>query len=116
MTKLGWVVMLALSSSLTVAAAQIPPAGAGGGAAATTGKATEQGAGDVYLAKDFWAKHAKGGSMTKDDAMKFKGADGKNVDLQKLDFDNDGKISEREWNTYHETAGAAGIGAAGKGK
>lgn len=43
--------------------------------------------------------------------LAFKGADGKSVDMRKLDFDKDGKVSEREWAAYHQTAGAAGMGA-----
>jgi hypothetical protein len=64
----------------------------------------------------FGPKNAKDGFLSKEDALKFKGADGKSVDMQKLDVDNDGKISQREWAAYHESAGAAGIGAAAKSK
>ena len=62
------------------------------------------------LSKEFWGQHNQGGSMSRDEAMKFKGADGRTVDFDKLDIDGDGKVSEREWTTYHQSAGAAGLG------
>jgi hypothetical protein len=74
----------------------------------TSGKASAQGAGDTMTAKAFWDKNAKDGYLSKEDAARFKGADGKSVDMQKLDIDNDGRISEREWTMYNKTAGAAG--------
>lgn len=73
-----------------------------------TGTPSAKGAGDAYSAKDFWKKHSNGGYMSKEDAARFKGADGKSVDMQKLDMDGDGRVSEKEWTTYQQTAGAAG--------
>lgn len=78
------------------------------------GKPTAQGAGDTMMAKDYWKKHSKEGSMTKEDALQFKGADGKKVSMDKLDTNQDGKVSEQEWTSYNDTAGAVGTGNSGK--
>jgi len=103
---------LALSSTLALAAGDAKPntAGSSDGSPAI-GKPADTGAGDTYLASQHWKKYSNGGYMSKSDAMLFKGADGKSVDWQRLDADNDGKVSEREWATYHQTAGAAGLGS-----
>ena len=75
-------------------------AGTGNAAGTATQGATGTGTTGALAPNEFWAQHSKGGYMTKDDAMTFKGADGKSIDMQKLDTDNDGRISEREWSTY----------------
>ncbi len=88
--------------------------GASGVAGVTTGPATgvgkpaPKGAGDAYLATEFWGKNAKDGYLSKEDAGRFKGSDGKMVNMKMLDMDNDGRVSEREWTSYHQKAGAAG--------
>ena len=116
MKKLSMVILIgAFCSSLAIAADKTPAPPAAGDAT-PVGKPTEKGAGDTYLANEFWAKNAKDGFLSKEDALKFKGADGKSVDMQKLDVDNDGRISQREWAAYHESAGAAGIGAGANSK
>lgn len=102
MMKLAIAIAVALSSTLALADND-PATGTD-----TTGKAAAKGAGDSYLAKDFWDKNAKDGYLSKEDAARFKGADGKSVDMQKIDLDNNGRVSEREWMTYQQTAGAAG--------
>jgi hypothetical protein len=94
MTKLALAIAMALSSTIVFAQ--------------DTGKAAATGAGDSMMAKDFWEKNAKGGFLSKEDVARFKGADGKTVDMQKIDMDNDGKVSEKEWSAYQQTAGAAG--------
>jgi hypothetical protein len=58
----------------------------------------------------FWTEHARGGYMTKDQAMKYKDAAGKPVDFKKLDSDSDGRVSQAEWESYNR-AGAAGPAA-----
>jgi len=109
-------ILIGVCCSSVAVAADETSAQPAAGDATSVGKPTEKGAGDTYLANEFWAKNAKDGFLSKEDALKFKGADGKSVDMQKLDVDNDGKISQREWAAYHESAGAAGIGAAAKSK
>jgi hypothetical protein len=103
MSKLAAALAVALTATLAFAADDKSP-----GSTDTTGKAAATGSGDTYLAKEFWTKNAKDGYLSKDDVARFKGADGKGVDMQKLDLDNDGRVSEREWNAYQQTAGAAG--------
>ena len=56
----------------------------------------------------FWTEHARGGFMTKEQAMGYKTADGQPMDWAKLDADGDGKVSQEEWTGYHGAAGAAG--------
>lgn len=113
------VIAIALVGLSTVAFAQNQPAtGSPGGSTGHTttsspGKPVPKGAGDVYMAKEFWGQNAKGGYLSKEEAAKFKGSDGRSVDMQRLDFDSDGRVSEREWTTYHQTAGAAGINPQG---
>ena len=58
----------------------------------------------------FWTEHARGGYMTKEQAMRYKGADGKPMDFKKLDADADGRVSQAEWESYNR-AGAAGPAA-----
>jgi hypothetical protein len=111
MRKLLLTAVIAVGSSLAFAAGEAGTGTTAADGATTMGKPADRGAGDAYLAKEFWSQHAKGGYMSKEDAMQFKGADGKSVDMQKLDADSDGRISEREWTTYQQTAGAAGIGS-----
>ena len=70
----------------------------------TKPEGAERGARDsqqISAAKTYWATHARGGSMSREDALKFKGPDGKGVDMGKLDPANRGKISEEEWTAYH---------------
>lgn len=109
MRKLALTAAIALASSLAFAGGQGATGTSGSEGAASTGKPTDKGAGDTLMAQEHWSKHAEGGYMTKENAMQFKGADGKTVDMQKLDMDSDGKVSEREWAAYHESAGAAGV-------
>jgi hypothetical protein len=94
---------IALACGSTLALAQ-----AGGTDTSTAGKPAAKGAGDSYMAKEFWEKNNKGGYISREDLSRFKGADGKGVDMQKIDVDGDGKVSEREWTMYQQTAGAAG--------
>lgn len=108
MKKLMWTVLLACGAYGV--AAQGTDSSAGPAATnPAVGNPAEKGAGDLMLAKEFWGQHAQGPSMSREEAMKFKGADGSTVDFRKLDTDGDGKVSEREWTTYHQTAGAAGV-------
>lgn len=100
--KLALATVVAFSSTLGLAQNNSV---AGTGA---VGKAAAQGAGDAYLAKEFWDKNAKDGYLSKEAVARFKGADGKGVDMQKIDLDKDGRVSEPEWTTYQQTAGAAG--------
>ena len=104
MMKLALAIAIACGSTLAVAVDKSSEGTMGD----TTGKATAKGAGDTYLAEEFWEKSAKRGYLSKVRAARFKGADGKGVDMQKLDADGDGRISAREWTTYHQTAGASG--------
>ena len=116
MKKLAIMAVIALGSGLASAADDAKSGGAGTTTPSSNtaiGKPADKGAADVYLASEYWTKHAKDGYMSKDVALQFKGADGKSVDWGRLDADNDGKVSEREWKQYHQTAGAAGLGASG---
>lgn len=83
-------------------------AGVTTGPTSSIGKPAPRGAGDVYLATEFWSKNARDGHLSKEDAARFKGSDGSTVNFQRLDMNSDGRVSEREWKTYHEAAGAAG--------
>lgn len=56
----------------------------------------------------FWDKYSKEGIMSKEDALKYKGPDGKSVDVSKADANGDGKLSAAEWTKYHQESGAAG--------
>lgn len=56
----------------------------------------------------FWDKHSKDGNLAREDAMKFRSPDGRPLDVQALDGNKDGKISQSEWNSYHSSTGAAG--------
>ncbi|MGH8718904.1 MAG: hypothetical protein ACREV0_08195 [Burkholderiales bacterium] len=57
----------------------------------------------------FWTENARGGYMTKEQAMGYRGKDGKPMDFKKLDADGDGRVSQAEWTNYHGgSAGAAG--------
>ncbi|MGH8726607.1 MAG: hypothetical protein ACREV9_00280 [Burkholderiales bacterium] len=56
----------------------------------------------------FWTENARGGYMTKEQAMGYKSKDGKPIDWTKLDADADGRISQTEWNAYHGAAGRPG--------
>jgi hypothetical protein len=49
----------------------------------------------------FWTEHARGGYMTKDQAMKYKDKQGKTVDFKKMDADADNRVSQTEWQNYH---------------
>lgn len=91
---------LSLACGTTLAFAQAPPADT------NAGKAAAQGGADSRLARDFWEKNSKGGYLSKADVARFKGADGKSVDMHKLDTDGDGRVSEQEWTTYQQAAGA----------
>ena len=109
MTKLAVAIAIALGATCAWADDTGTPGAAGAADTGTSGKATAAtGAGDTMLAKQFWQQNSKDGYLGKEDVARFKGADGKNVDMQALDTDNDGRVSEREWNTYQQTAGAAG--------
>jgi hypothetical protein len=66
----------------------------------------------------FWTEHARGGYMSKDQAMKYKGPGGKTVDFKKLDTDADSRVSQSEWENYHKAfaqkeGGPKEAGAAG---
>jgi hypothetical protein len=104
--EIALAVALALGSTLAIA---------GGDKAGTTSGTTDSPSATTGGASDkantpqaFWDKHAKEGSLSKDDAMKFRSADGKPVDFPKLDANSDNKVTQSEWNAYHATAGAAG--------
>ncbi len=109
MKRLALIAAASLLSGVAFAADDTKTGGTGD-STSSVGKPADKGAGDAYLAKEFWGKHSKGGYMSKEEAAQFKGADGKTMDWQKLDADSDGKVSEREWNAYHQTAGAVGLG------
>jgi hypothetical protein len=91
---------ISLACGATLALAQAPPTDT------NAGKAAAKGGADPQLARDFWEKHSKGGYLSKEDVARFKGADGKPLDLQKLDTDGDGRVSEKEWTSYQQAAGA----------
>lgn len=50
----------------------------------------------------FWTENARGGYMTKDQAMKYEWPQGHEMDWTKLDSDKDDRVSQTEWNAYHE--------------
>lgn len=52
-------------------------------------------------ASDYWNKHASDGSMTRDKAMGYKSREGTSMDFSKADANQDGRISESEWKSYH---------------
>jgi hypothetical protein len=117
--EIALAVALALGSTLAIAAGDKATSETTGSPSATTGGASDKssldkvrepgaGAGQANTPEAFWDKHAKQGTLSKDDAMKFRSADGKPIDFQKLDANNDNKISQSEWNAYHSTTGAAG--------
>ena len=87
---------LAVGCSLAAAQATAPGTGNAAGTGATTGTT------GASTAKEYWSQHSNGGYMTKDDAMTFKGPDDSKVDMQKLDTDNDGRVSEQEWRSYNQ--------------
>ena len=97
---------IGLAIGCSLAAAQ----GAGTGDAAGTGGkgATGTGSSGAASAKDYWTQHSKDGYMSSKDASTFKGHGGP-VDMKQLDTDNDGRISEQEWNSYNKF-GATGTG------
>ena len=109
MKAILWAIALVASSSLAVAQGTGTDAGTGA-TGSTTGK---MGAGASGGAQDYWTQHAKGGYMTKADAMTFKGPDGTNPDMQKLDTDNDGRISEQEWRKYTDAGSMGKSGTSG---
>ncbi|MGH8719693.1 MAG: hypothetical protein ACREV0_12250, partial [Burkholderiales bacterium] len=125
MKKLALAIALALGTTLAFAgddAKKAQPSATGD--KATTSSPTPQrgepagsSVGDG-AAGAFWTEHARGGYMTKDEAMKYKGADGKPMDFKKLDKNSDGRVSQSEWTTYHEAfaqkeGGPKEAGAAG---
>lgn len=59
-------------------------------------------------AGDYWKQHAKDGYMTKDKAMGYKSKDAKSMDYMKMDMDNDGRVSQSEWSSYHSQQGMDG--------
>lgn len=67
----------------------------------------------------YWDMHAKTGSMNREDAMRYVGPDGRKLDFGKLDADQDGKISQAEWQAYHLAAvggDSTGTGSTAPGK
>jgi hypothetical protein len=109
MKTLLW--MIALAAGTGLAAAQGTSAGTGAGATGPDTGAPR--AGDSAKAKDFWTQHSKSGYMTKADAMTYKGPDGTNPDMQKVDADNDGRISEQEWKNYSDAGSMGKSGTSG---
>ena len=104
---------IALAAGATLAVAQGTSTGTDAGTGATGSATGKTGAGNSGGAKDFWTQHSKGGYMSKADAMTFKGADGTNPDMQKLDTDNDGRISEQEWRKYTDAGSMGKSGTSG---
>jgi len=104
---------IALAAGATLAVAQGTSTGTDAGTGATGSATGKTGAGNSGGAKDFWTQHSKGGYMSKADAMTFKGPDGTNPDMQKLDTDSDGRISEQEWKNYSDTGSTAKSGTSG---
>ncbi|MGH8726609.1 MAG: EF-hand domain-containing protein [Burkholderiales bacterium] len=129
MKKIAAAIALALGTTLAFAgddAKKVQPS-ATGDKATTSSPTPQQGQPSGSSAGDsnagaFWTENARGGHMTKEQAMGYKSADGKPVDFKKLDADGDGKVSQSEWTNYHaafaqkeggpEEAGAAGPTAA----
>lgn len=52
-------------------------------------------------ATEYWTNHSKEGYMTREQAMSYKGKDGKPMDWKRLNTDTDDRISEAEWTAYH---------------
>jgi hypothetical protein len=130
--QIAFAVALALSSTLAIAAGGSGSGSAGGsssggastGATGSTGTGASTGAtggttsggtvgaesstGATLTPQAFWDKHSKDGNLAREDAMKFRSPDGRPLDLQRLDANNDGKVSQTEWTSYHSSTGAAG--------
>ena len=98
-------ILCALGLALGCSLALAQNAGTGTAAGTAGQGATGTGGTGAVSPQEYWTQHSKGGYMKKDDAMTFKGEGGKSVDMQKLDTDNDGRISEREWTTYTQSGG-----------
>jgi hypothetical protein len=121
MRKIAVAIALAMGTTLALAAddtKKVEPKATGD--KAVTGSPTPQQGQPAGsdTAGAFWTEHARDGYMTKEQAMKYKGADGKAMDFKKLDADNDGRVSQSEWQKHtsfaqkeggpKEKAGAAG--------
>lgn len=52
-------------------------------------------------ASAYWTEHSKGGYMTREQAMNYKGQDDKPIDWGRLNTDTDDRVSEAEWTAYH---------------
>jgi hypothetical protein len=120
MKKLAVAIALALGTTLAFAAGdakKVEPS-ATGDKATTSSPTPQQGqpsarSGGDTKAGAFWTENARGGYMTKEQAMGYKGADGKPVDFKKLDKDGDGRVSQAEWTNYHGAFPQREGGAAG---
>jgi hypothetical protein len=119
--QIALAVALALGSTLAMAAGDKDKAGTSTGSSATgagtsAGSPPETvgtpvgtgGAASGMTPEAFWSKHAKEGSLSREDAMKYKTPEGKSVEFDRLDTNKDGKVSQSEWNAYHGATGAAG--------
>lgn len=112
--KIAVAIALALGTTLAFAEGDKAQPSATGDKATTTSPTPQQGQPSGSSAGDsnagaFWTENARGGYMTKEQAMGYKGADGKPMNFKKLDADSDGKVSQAEWTNYHGgSAGAAG--------
>lgn len=53
-----------------------------------------------YLA-DYWKKNSSNGSMSREEAMGYKSPEGTNIEFSKADANQDNRISESEWKSYH---------------
>ena len=109
MKKIAVAVALALGTTMAIAAddAGKTTPKATGDKPVTSSPTPQQGqpagssVGDA-TAGAFWTEHARGGYMTKEQAMKYKGKDGKTVDFKKMDTDSDNRVSQAEWQSYHQ--------------
>jgi hypothetical protein len=106
MKKIAVAVALALGTTMAIAADDKATPKATGDKPVTSSPTPQQGqpagssVGDAN-AGAFWTEHARGGYMTKDQAMKYKDKQGKTVDFKKMDADADNRVSQTEWQNYH---------------
>lgn len=124
MKKIAAAIALALGTTLAFAgddAKKAQPSATGDKATTTSptpqrGQPAGSSVGDD-TAGAFWTEHARGGYMTKEQAMKYKGPDGKPMDFKKMDADGDGRVSQSEWQSHSSFAQKEGgpkeAGAAG---
>jgi len=109
MKKIAAAIALALGTTLAFAGDDAKKAqpSATGDKATTTSPTPQRGqppGSSDDTAGAFWTEHSRGGYMTKEQAMKYKGKDGKPMDFKKLDADSDGRVSQTEWQSHTSVA------------